>query len=620
MTDRLLRLALVVLTAGGLAACEEDTEIPQGETSTIHVNVFVEADGTAGLSAGDDPLEGATVTLESTETDLTLTETTGSDGVATFSAVPAGVYTVTHTLAAPINSATLTGSTEQTIVAQFEGGTGSASFVYSYNPGAILGQFYRDEDDNDIYDPAVDTTLGGFQVVLTGTGVTDTVTNGDDGRFEFTGLARGSYTLTIIPLLGTEVADSTLDVVVSAGDTTDVLIEFTGGEAVSTIAAARALPVGSNVTIEGVVTAGRGVYNSTTFYLQDPTAGIVAFVGSGGPSVNVAMGDSVRISGSIATFSNELQIAGGSAMEVEILGRVPVPAARTVTATDVNAGSFQGELVVANAVTIDSVPSSGTNYNIRVSDATGSFIVFIDADAGITPSTFAVGQTMNITGIMTTFNTLREIKPRSQADLVLTSNAGGVQPIARARLLPNGQTVSVTGVVTAAPGTFNSTSVYIQDNSGAGIVLFTGSGGPNVSALVVGDSVNVTGVMGTFSAERQIAGGAALTVTDVGNGTVPTPLNIDAADVNAARFQGRLAAADSVRVVSVSGTTNLTVTVEDAFGQFVIFSDVDTGLNASNWTVGNSYRVVGVLSSFQSGSNPPLYQLKPRGAADVTPR
>ena len=627
MMDRFLRLASIVLVAAGVAACDDDdTATPQGETSTVTVNVFI-ADSTSSDGDGDDPIAGATVTLTPTdEGEETLSTTTDANGVATFNDVPAGVYTLTHEPADAIDNAVLTGPEERTLVAQFEGGTTTANFVYSYNPGSISVQFFRDENDNDTYEEADDTTLAGFQAILfedddtTGTAI-ETITVDSTGVALFENVAQGDYTILIRPIVGAEVSDSTIAVIVVANQQTDVLVEFTGGEAIATIAAARQLPNQTPVTVEGVVTAGTGVFSSTTFYIQDPTAGIVVFVGNGGPSVDVAVGDSVRVSGVTGVNAQEIQISGGAAMDVEILGTGAIPAPETVTSTDVLAGEFQGELVVANALTIDSVgaPFSGGNFNVRVSDADSTFIVFFDADVGIVPDQVIVGETYNITGIMTRFNATLEIKPRSQADVVLTSNPGGLTDIGLARLLENGETTTVRGVVTAGTGTYSSSTFYVQDETG-GITVFTGGTGGPGGTYAVGDSVEITGVLGTFSAERQIAGGASLTITDLGTGAVPTAAGIDAADVNAGKFQGELAAADSVRVtaVSVSGSGNLTVTVEDNAGEFVIFGDVDTGLTAANFVVGNSYAVTGVLASFQSGSNPPLYQLKPRSAADVT--
>ena len=626
MMDRFLRLASIVLIAVGAAACEDESSAPEGETSTVNVSVYVE-EGDA-----DDPIAGATVTLDPVaEGRENLTGTTDANGMATFTEVPAGVYTVTHSPATPITNATLTGPAEQTLVAQFEGGTSTASFVYSYNPGTISGRFFRDENDNDTYEADADTTLAGFQAILfmggdtVGTPV-ESITVEDDGAFVFDGLAQGPYTILVRPVIGSTVADTTVSVTVAAGETTNVLIEFEGGDAIATIAQARALPVGSTVTVEGVVTAGTGVYSSTTAYFQDETAGIVLFLGSSPFStLDLAVGDSIRVTGVTSTFSQELQIGGGAALEVEVLGRVAPRAPETVTVQDILNNEYQGELVTINALTIDSIPATptGGNFNIKVHDATGSMIVFFDTDAGIHSSIFAVGQVWNMTGVGTSFNALREIKPRSQLDIVLTSNPGGTISIATARALPNGQVVTVTGVVTAGPQpdtVFAGNSFYVQDNTGGVNVFCGGTGGSPCTSIGAGDSVTVTGSTGAFSGEEQIAGSAAqtLTITEHGSGTIPTPVTIDAADVNAGRFQGRLARADSVQVVSVSGTGgNTTLVVSHASGSFQVFLDTDTGLTGSMFTVGNSYRLTGILAAFTPSGQPTQYQLKPRGAADV---
>lgn len=638
MMDRLLRLSLIVLTAGGLAACDEDTEAPDGETSTVNVSVYVEDGTAAGLDAADDPIAGATVTLVANEGGATLTGTTGANGIATFTEVPAGIYTLTHSPTPPITNATLTSTATQTVVAQFEGGTTEAAFVYSYNPGSLSGQFFRDEDGDDLYDPVIDTTLAGFQVILisgTDTIVTppetsESITVDSTGAFVFDDLAPGDYTLLIRPLFGTEVPDSVLSFTIAPDEDETVLIEFTGGEAVLTIAQARALPVGSTVTVEGVVTAGTGVYSLTTAYFQDATAGIVLFT-SGSPfaTLDLAVGDSIRVTGVTSTFSQELQIGGGAALEVEVLGRVAPRAPRTVTVADILANLYQGELVTVNALTIDSLPAAATstNWNLRAHDATGSFIVFFDTDVGISSSTFAVGQVWNITGVGTSFNALREIKPRSAADIVLTSNPGGTMPIATARALANGQSVTITGTVTAGPApdtVFSGSSFYVQDNTG-GVLVFCGNpGGTSCTAIGAGDSVTVSGTTATFSGEEQIAGTGTqtLVVTEVGSGTIPAPVLIDAADVNAGRFQGRLARADSVTVLSKTGEGgNVTLQVQDPFGTFQVFLDTDTGLTGANFTVGSRYRITGILAAFTPTTGPTAgqvqYQLKPRSAADV---
>lgn len=615
MMDRFLRLASILLVAAGLAACDDDTEAPTGETSTVNVSVYVEADDETGLTAGDTPISGASVELMAVEGGETRTATTGADGIATFTDVPAGVYTLTHTPNPPITDATLTSSEAQTVVAQFEGGTSTAAFVYSFNPGTISGQFFRDENDNDTFEEGTDVTLAGFQAILfagadtIGTAVGTEIAD-ETGTFVFEDLAPGAYTILVRPIIGSEVSDTTVAVTVAAGATTDVLIEFTGGEQITDIAEARALASGTVVTVQGVVTAGTNVFSSSSFYVQDPTGGIAVFIGGGGPSVDVALGDSLQITGTIGAFNNEVQIGGGSALSIEVLGTGDVPAPRVVTGSDVNAGLFQGELVEALAVTIDSLSDDafGFNENLYVHDATGDFVVFIDGTTGIDSSYISFGSTYNITGIMTVFGTTFEIKPRSSEDLELTSNPGGTVPISIARLLADDQTATVEGVVIAGTGTYNSSTLYIQDNT-AGILVFHGSGG---TPFATGDSIRVAGTLDTFNGERELVN---VTMTDLGTGTLPTPASITAAELNAGQRQGELVVADSVEVVSVStsGSGNVTVVVTDDTGEFTIFGDVDTGLTAANFTVGSSYAVTGVAASFND-----LRQIKPRSTADVT--
>jgi DNA/RNA endonuclease YhcR with UshA esterase domain len=130
-----------------------------------------------------------------------------------------------------------------------------------------------------------------------------------------------------------------------------------------------------------------------------------------------------------------------------------------------------------------------------------------------------------------------------------------------------------------------------------------------------GARVRVIGRMIAFNDELEII---QPTVTSIGTAAVPSPRPVFGSQINAFLFQGELARAENVTVVSVATGTSSSydVRVRDISGtEFVVRV---AGIGANNiprtfWTVGNTYNVVGILNRFRTTA-----QLAPRSPADVT--
>lgn len=621
MKDRLLRFGLLAFVATGVAACDDDSVSPDGTPSEVTVSVYVEDDGEQGLTAGDVALEGAQVTLTSNEENEDFTGTTGADGMVVFSGVPAGTYTLTHT-ATPPTGAALTSATEQTVVAPFSGDSVSTDVIYMFSPSSVSGTIFRDENGNGTFEADTDETLAGFEVLLfegSDTTVADTVaadTTGAEGMYSLEGIARGDYTLLVHPPQGTELPGGPTYPLTLAADENAVLnIEFTGGEAAMTIAEARDQPLDAVVTVEGVVTAGTDVFSSTSAYIQDPTAGIVVdFFGDDDGTTALTLGDSVRVTGPLAVFNDELRI--GSQLEVEILGAGAVPDPRVVTGQDVIDGLFQGELVEVMSVTVDSIPDPGFNTEVWVSEGDDDFVIFVDGTTGLSADYFVIGSTYNITGIMSRFRETFQIKPRSSADIELTSTPAGTVDVALARVTSPGETVTVECVVTAGTDVYSSTTAYCEDATAGIVVDQFGLGSGNAVAYTAGDSLEVTGEVDVFNDEVRL-GGSALAVTVLGTAAVPDPTSVTAAGLNAGAYQGQLVVADSVEIIDVEDGAvagdNYEVIAADETGEMVIFIDADTNIDPAVFTEGESYEVVGTAARFFE-----TFEIKPRTAADIT--
>ncbi len=146
--------------------------------------------------------------------------------------------------------------------------------------------------------------------------------------------------------------------------------------------------VGSEATVTGVVTVN---YNSTKtdFYLQDAT-GAVDIYSPDLPSITVAAGDSLTVTGSILQFRGLTEIQPEMALLVRHATGRPLPEPLTLTCAELNA-TFrpdytepnESRLIRVNGVTYDATAST-------ITDATGTSAIFIPTSYPAVPSVFDV--------------------------------------------------------------------------------------------------------------------------------------------------------------------------------------------------------------------------------------
>jgi DNA/RNA endonuclease YhcR with UshA esterase domain len=399
-----------------------------------------------------------------------------------------------------------------------------------------------------------------------------------------------------------------------------------------TIAQARTHAAGDTVTVVGVVYAGTGVYtaaNATNLnaYIEDSTGGAQIFnVPSG---TTLAAGDSVRVRGVVSFFNNEFEIvrfSSTSPLVVDILGKTTAPLARTITETDLASKAYDGQLVRLSGLTVKSVgtPSSSGGYNVVTTAPNGTSItVRVDnASTGIAAASWTVGQTYDVSGAALNFSSngttfTPEIKPRSPSDV--TASPSGVKTIADAKKISN-DTVTVEGIVTAAPGTFNTakSNAYIEDAT-SGVQIFNL---PSTLNLSLGDAVRVHGKMTVFSGENEITNNGntdSISVTKLGPGGTPAPRVVTGAQFLARTYEGQLVTLQNVAIATVgtagsTGTYTVTGTTPDG-STITIFMSAPAGAvpaSATTFVVGNKYNITGIASVFSNAA-----ELKPRGASDV---
>lgn len=185
------------------------------------------------------------------------------------------------------------------------------------------------------------------------------------------------------------------------------------------IAQARALPLGTVVTVDGSVTTPSGAFESSFFDvgfgLQDRSGGIYVSLQT---NLNVAPRRQARVTGTLQDSGfGLLLLVPSSPSDVKLHGAGPKVAPRFVATGGVGE-STEGRLVRVVG-TITQAPESDLpyGYKFHVDDGSGDLTIFVNTQTGIDLSGLAVGQRVSVTGFSSQFDTHYEIDPRFPADI-----------------------------------------------------------------------------------------------------------------------------------------------------------------------------------------------------------
>lgn len=599
---RFIAIAALVAFTG----CDQEVlTSDDGTPAQLGVRAYVDANGTGAFEGSDPGISGATITLSGEGSEVTAT--TDGAGLASFVDIAPGSYQLSISGAIP-SGAILVTATSPVVVAPFRGGLLSAEFRFANLPGTVGGRVFRDDNDNGVFDAGTDLVAAGIPVALSddtpdpagGPSLVEiaTTTTDANGEFSFTELAPGNYTVDFTPLATmTLVGGNTQAVTLAADESAFLDVEFTGVLLIS-VAEARAAPGGQTVTVEGVVT-WQAQWDSRLYFFQDATGGLSVFDGAG---PTLAIGDSVQITGTRGSFRGEVQI--GTVITLNNAGAVGAPAPRGVTAAEINAGTFAGQLVtIDGTVTVVDSLSFG-NQSVTLTDAAGTvFTVFGDSRTGVTVAEWVGGSVHAVTGVLGTDdrNTLiHRVEVRMPSDIVL---GGSIIDIATARGM-DGATVKILGVVTEQ-NSWDDRVFFIQDATG-GISSFF-SAAPTMQR---GDLVQIEGDISTFRGETQISP-SSLQV--LGNVAVPSPRGLTGAQVNTGVGQGELVTVTGVlQSIDTLSFGNQLATIRDAAGtDFSARVDSRSGMTVADWPVaGSTVRVTGVLGSDDRDPRPDRIELR----------
>lgn len=187
---------------------------------------------------------------------------------------------------------------------------------------------------------------------------------------------------------------------------------------VVSIAQARALPLGTVVTVDGVVTTPSGVFESSFFDkgfgLQDRSAGIYVSVAA---DLGVAPRVQVRVTGTLRDSFGLLILVPTDPAAVVVHGKGRAVRPRLL-ATGAVGESSEGQLVRVVA-TITRPPESDLPYGFKffVDDGSGELTIFVNTQTRIDLTGLAAGQTVSVTGFSSQFDTHYEIDPRFRSDI-----------------------------------------------------------------------------------------------------------------------------------------------------------------------------------------------------------
>ncbi len=593
---RRLLVAVLAVTVLGVTACDNGTDTVA--TATVEILAYIDANNSNSNDAGDVPIEGATVTLTMAGSDATpLTQTTGTDGIASFDGVEIGSYTASIEAPASLSGVTLASASSPAVAVEEDGVTVSASFRYTYNPGAIMGHVFLGSGSYADGDPVV----AGVPVTVSqgGTEITSAETDAS-GVFFTGGLLPGDYDVAVETPAYLTAGTSSQTVTLAADDTASADFAMSVGTT-SSVADARAASEGDTLTVVGIALSGTAgdsaVFSTSSFYMQD-ASGISIYLAD--VSLDVMLGDSVLIYGVRGSFSQEVQL---STLAAIVLGEGTLPTPTDLTMADLNGGESQGQLVTIQDAMVDSMDGG----NVWVSElTTGEHgLYYLDSTTGLDTTNFATGSIFDVTGVAARYNDTFELKPRVPSDIV--EETSPAMTIADALAETSGTVVTVTGVVSSGtenPGSLSTSSWWMQDAT-AGVAVYM-SGAP--STLTIGDVVEVTGTIGSYQDHPQIT---ATSATETRTAAAPVARPITAAEFNAGDYQGELGVVGEATVDSVSGS-NIFVS-DTAGGSILVYLDSDSGVSAGTFMVDSTYGITGVITSYYG----PKYELIPRMPEDI---
>jgi hypothetical protein len=399
------------------------------------------------------------------------------------------------------------------------------------------------------------------------------------------------------------------------------------------IATARALPDGSQVTIEGDALSASD-FTDGGGYLADASGGIAVLLAGG----SFARGDHVLVSGTLDDrFAQRTIRADADDLTVTGTGDGPTP---TASATGSVGESSEGRLVRISGF-IDGSPTTLTGgLAFDVDDGSGPIRVVVGSGTGIDTTGWTNGVGLTVVGVVGqrdssgTGASGYRVLPRDGGDVDLGSaptpspsagpsspaptptaapSDGGVISIADARAAAKNARVTVRGVVTLASGTVDAGSAVIQDASGAILLRL----GDEAGAVSRGELLEVDGVRSTKSGMETVRTSTA--PRRLGTAADPSPRVLRSGDAGESS-EATLVVVRGSLVASARRASSGTVSfeIDDGSGPLRVVLGSSLAADDDAYVAGTWVEVRGVLGQETTGAQPLRgYRVWPRGADDL---
>ncbi|TAL51053.1 hypothetical protein EPN81_01030 [Patescibacteria group bacterium] len=203
-----------------------------------------------------------------------------------------------------------------------------------------------------------------------------------------------------------------------------------------TVAQAKEKADGQYVIVKGVITAAPDTFGSQIFYLQDETGGIQVYLYSR-DFPDLLIGDAVYVRGEMSTSRGERRIKLSGSASV-----VPASGSFESGATDLSLEEVN-EALVGMLMTVGGQIQS-INTNKLVIETSGiTLTIYLKSNPAIDPNQFERGDTIEVTGVLTTYDGELRLRPRSNDDIQVMQQA----PVATATVSEQTNGESTAGLV-----------------------------------------------------------------------------------------------------------------------------------------------------------------------------
>jgi len=198
------------------------------------------------------------------------------------------------------------------------------------------------------------------------------------------------------------------------------IAQATGESQPVSIAEARSLPIGTVVTVEGVVTVPPGAFKSSLsdegFAIQDSSGGIYVRASTG---TGLHLRRRVRVTGKLSDSNGLLTIVPSGASSISAEGRRQVVRPKLIKTGKVGEATEGLLLRVRGTVTRAVIDDPPYGFRLFLNDGTGEVQVYVSTSTGITQRGLEQGARLEVTGFGGQYKDHYEVNPRLPVDIRL---------------------------------------------------------------------------------------------------------------------------------------------------------------------------------------------------------